>query len=275
MPCLFEWIALIPDVIWSGVIASLLTLSGVLISNRSNTNRLRIQLDHDSNEKKRERNAVLRKEVYLETVEELTKAHAHLGNLAQLDPEKENLGDGMQGFFSSAAKLQLVAESSTALLVNELVGKYGSFLMRAIARAIPLHQARAQIKIEDHLYDQAQSQVIRVLGEMTKFNESAQSDEGVFNALYRSYEGFQKQAETHANLRHQAWEDFNHRVAPFSIWLISELMKIGHEQIVVIVEVRRDLGLTTDLDVFRAQMEEQWQKMSSELEAMLHDLKAA
>ena len=40
----------IPDVIWSAFLASILTLSGVLISNRSNTTRLRLQLEHDRSE---------------------------------------------------------------------------------------------------------------------------------------------------------------------------------------------------------------------------------
>src|SRR5262245_53109824 len=68
----------IPDVVWSGIIASLLTLSGVLISNKSNTARLRMQLNHDAEQKERDRKATIRREVYIRAAEELVKANTHL-----------------------------------------------------------------------------------------------------------------------------------------------------------------------------------------------------
>ena len=108
----------IPDVIWSGLIASVLTLSGVLISNWSNTSRLKLQLQHDADQKTTERTATLRRDVYLSAAEELTKANTYLGSLAQIDLAKTNPAEGMQGFFGAAAKLQLVAEPKTALLVK-------------------------------------------------------------------------------------------------------------------------------------------------------------
>jgi len=115
---LIAFLKSIPDVIWSGLIASMLTLGGVLISNGSNTNRLKLQLQHDANEKTKERTATLRREVYLRAAEELVKANAHLATLPQLDLSKTNLGDGLQGFFSATARLQLIAEPKTALLVS-------------------------------------------------------------------------------------------------------------------------------------------------------------
>jgi hypothetical protein len=191
----------VPDVIWSAVLASLLTLSGVLISNRSNTTRQRIQLQHDADQKAKERNAALRREVYLKLAEELTQANSYLARLPQVDASKANPAEGMQGFFAAAARLQLVAEPKTALLVNELVGSYGELLLRLISRSMPLQSARQKITLHDDLYSRAEEQVTRVLGKMVKFNESAQASEQVFCALQRSFEGFQTQASEHADRR--------------------------------------------------------------------------
>lgn len=262
----------VPDVVWSGLIASVLTLSGVLISNRSNTTRLRIQLQHDSDQKSRERTAVLRREVYLEAVEELTKANSHLAGLPQADPTKENLAEGLQGFFGAAAKLQLVAEPKTALLVNELVASYGELLLRLLGPAMPLHEARSDISIHDTLYNRAQEQVTRVLGEMAKFNETAQASPQVFAALQRSLEGFQSLASTHAAERAEAWDRFNRLNVEFCKQLLTDVRSIGEQQIPVLVEIRRDLGLTTQLETYRQQMESQWLRMSSQLNALLNKL---
>ena len=79
MTDLIYFVQTIPDVIWSGLIASVLTLGGVLISNRSNSSRLKLQLRHDAEQKTTERTASLRRDVYLEAAEQLTKANAYLG----------------------------------------------------------------------------------------------------------------------------------------------------------------------------------------------------
>ncbi|CAN5433128.1 hypothetical protein BH10PSE16_BH10PSE16_25220 [soil metagenome] len=272
MPQVIEFLRSVPDVIWSGLIASLLTLSGVLIANGSNTKRLRIQLQHDGAEKSRERTATLRREVYLCAVEELTKANSYLASLPQSDPTKANLADGFQDFFGAAAKLQLVAEPKTALLVNQLVATYGELLLRLMQRAIPLYKTRSDISINDDLYIKAQVQVTRILAEMAKFNEAAHVNDAVFAALQRSFEGYQAQTVKYAADRKVAWEKFNGLNVEFCRQLLTEMRTVGEQQIPVLVEIRRDLGLTTELTAFRQQMELQWIRMSAQFDALLHAL---
>lgn len=267
-----EFLRSVPDVIWSGVIASMLTLGGVLISNRSNTARLRIQLQHDAAEKAKERTAVLRREVYLRAVEELTKANNHLASLPQSDLAKTNFADGLQDFFGAAAQLQLVAEPKTALLVNQLAAAYAELLLRLMARALPLHNARSDISINDDLYNRAQAEVTRVLAEMARFNEAAQNNDAVFAALQRSFDGYQAQAAKYVATRSAAWDEFNRLNIEFGRQLVGDMRAISEQQIPVIIEIRRDLGLTTDLAVFREQMDFLWGRMSTEFDALLSTL---
>lgn len=267
-----ELLRSVPDVIWSAVIASCLTLGGVLVSNRSNTKRLEVQLHHDATEKQKERTAALRREVYLRTVEELTVANSHLASLPNADPTKANLADGLQGFLSSAAKLQLVAEPQTALLANQLVASYTELLLKLMIRVAPLHRAKLDINISDDLYNKAQAEVNRVLSEMTKYNESAQSSHEVFEALQQSFENHQKFASKHAEDRGKAWEHFNQLNIEFSRMLIADMQTLGQEQIPVMVEIRRDLGLTTDLNAFSDQMQANWKHMSGQMDALLKAL---
>lgn len=272
MTVFFEIFHSISDVVWSGIIASILTLSGVLISNGSNTKRLRIQLQHDSSEKAIERTATLRREVYLRAAEELTKANSHLASLSQTDLTKTNAADGLQGFFAAAAKLQLVAEPKTALLVNRLVGTYGELLLRILERLIPLQDAKSNITLNDQLYNRAQSEVHRVLNEMAKFNESAQVNALIFGALQRSCSEYQSQANDYANARQVAWAEFNTLSVNFLRQLLTDMKHIGDQQIPVIVEIRRDLGLTADLGAMRLQIEEQWARMSLQIDKIINSL---
>src|ERR1051325_8996126 len=129
---MIEFLASVPPpVIWStvsgligAVIALIGALGGVALSNVSHSKRLRIQLQHDAAENAKERKAQLRRDVYLVAVEEIAKVTSHLGSLAQVDVTTTNPADALKGFQGATAKLVLVAEPKTALLVSDLASKY-------------------------------------------------------------------------------------------------------------------------------------------------------
>lgn len=265
-------LASVPDVIWSGVIASVLTLSGVLISNRSNTGRLKIQLQHDATEKTKERTATLRREVYLRTAEELVKVNAHLAGLPQIDITKSNVADGLQGFFSAAARLQLVAEPHTALLVNKLAAEYGELVFLLMAQLIPVSQAKSDIQIADDLYTKAQAEVTRILGQMTRLNESGKPEPEVFLALQTSFTFQNEQSRKFAEQRGDAWKRFTASTFIFQKFLLTQIRSLAPKQIPVMVEIRRDLGLTSELKELEAQLHEQMRRMESHFDELIAKL---
>src|SRR3546814_3446523 len=183
IPCLLTQI---PNVVWASLLASGLTLLGVMLSNWSNTKRLIKQLSHDSNEKERDRINALRKDVYLRAAEEAAKVSSYLGKIPQLDPSKENIADGLSEFFGVAAKLQLVSQPETSNLAGELVTRYGEILMILLAKASPVHDLNTDIRIASDFYDRNQAEVARALAEMTQLNESGEKNPARFAALDRS-----------------------------------------------------------------------------------------
>ena len=257
----------------ASAITSVTTLCGVWIANRNNFNVVRIQMEHDAKEKAIERTQGLRRLVYLEAVEQLTIANNHLASFSQKDPTKENLTDGFQGFMKAAAKLQLVAEPTTALLVNELVGLYGELIIRLMARIMPLYEIRSEIEIFDDLYTQNQVQFTRVLGKMTDFNESAQINDRVFNALSRSAERYNEEASKYAAKTQQARADFNKLNIELSKQLFLEMKDVGEKQMPVLIAIRKDLGLSAELDAFCKQLQEQQNRFSVQFEIFLQEIK--
>jgi hypothetical protein len=272
MPAFLSLLALVPATVWSGIIGAILALSGVLLSNWGSTSRLRIQLKHDSAEKAKERTAALRREVYLRAIEELVKANSHLAGLPNLDPTKVNIGEGLQGFFAAAARLQLVAEPKTALLVNRLVGQYGELLFDLLALLSPAHAAQSAIQIANHHYTLAQAEVTRILGEMAKLNESGKSDPDVFRALQSSLAFQQSQSEKFAADRDAAWSRFNAANVAFQRMLLTKLRDLASQQVPVMIELRRDLGLGGELGELEEQMREQMQRMEERFNALITSL---
>ncbi len=208
----------------------------------------------------------------MQAAEETAKANAFLASLPQADPTESNLGKGLQGFFAAAAKVQLVAEPKTSLLVMQQVGRYGEIFIGLLARAQPLHDARTEINVNDSLYSTAQAEIARVLADMTKLRESAKPDLEIAAALRQTFEFQQAQAATFSERRAAAWEKFNRANTAYVRMLFTDLRSLADGQVQLQVEIRRDLGLTTDLPAFEHEMEAQRTKMLTKLDQFLSDL---
>lgn len=196
----------VPNVVWSGLIASLVTLSGVMLSNRSNTKRLIRQLNHDAAQKDKDRFNSLRRDVYLKAVEEASKVGSYFGKIPTLDPVTTHIGDGLSEFISAFAKLQLVSQPETAKLAGELMTKYGEILIVLLQKATPIHDQNTAIRISSDFYQKNQSEVDRILAEMKQINESGRQDKSRFTALQQSFKQSQNLVSHYIDQREKAFE---------------------------------------------------------------------
>lgn len=257
----------IPNVVWSGVIASVITLLGVFLSNMSNNRRFRLQLKHESLEKERARAADLRRDVYLPAAEEVTKAMTFLSGLAKADLRKVNPMDGVQGFFAASAKLHLVADEKTAGPVADFSAAFGQLLMRVIAKIIPIQKLQIDIEILDGLYEKFQADANRVLVERGRMVETGNGDRELFELLGKAFEMHQGMATGYAQERTEKWKNYNELMKQFVLFLVTEMRTVSRLQIPLLVALRKDLGLNTDAAFYLAQLEEQYQAMSAEIDS--------
>ncbi len=262
----------IPDVVWSGIVASLLTLGGVMLSNHSNTKRLKIQLKHDSQEKSKERQANLRHEVYLQAAEETAKVGSYLGTLPQLDPVKINLADGLNGFLHIAAKLQLIASPETADLVGELTMRYAEVFFKLVAKAQPMHDIKIDIDICNDFYERNSAEVNRILASMTQYSESRTNEPLTYAALQRSFDNFQKSASEYADQRGIHWNNYNLLNKQYAVTLINEMKDISELQIRVTAAIRKELELETNSEEMMDKLEKNRAKMQNQLDSFLKEI---
>lgn len=263
----------IPNVIWSGIAAAILALSGVLVSNWSNTNRMKIQLRHDADERAKERTSTLRRDVYLVAAAELAKVGGSLASLPQKPLSKEKSDNDLKDFFASTSKLQLVAEPQTTLLANRLVGEYAELHLKLLVKTIPLNQACCDINLFDDMHEKAQNEVTRIIAEKFKFTETAQTNDAIFKALQSSFEFQSSQAQEFSNKRSEAWNLYNRLNVEFISYLLIELQRLGEMQIPVLIAIRKDLGLTSELRALQAQMQEQQERISLQFDRLINTIK--
>ncbi|WPN77132.1 hypothetical protein [Pseudomonas germanica] len=271
----FSFLRAVPDVVWSGIIASFLTFIGVMLSNGSSTRRLKIQLKHDAQEKTKERISVLRRDVYLKTIEELNRANAKIIALAQADFVNSNPTDGLQDFYSAASKLQLIAEPKTSILASNLVASYGMLTMRLLTKLGPLNDIKIEINISDRAYEVSTMEVNRILEKQRLLVESGQPDQLQMAALNNAYDYSSAQAKKYSDQRAAAWEGFHSHHIEYVKLVMTELKTISKQQAPLMTAIRMDLGLTGQIEILQEHLDLQWKEMEQVVDDSLDAISKA
>jgi len=269
---MLELLKSIPINIWSVVLGSIIAFGGILISNWSDSKRLKIQLKHDAELKAIERKALMRREVYLNAAEELVRANSYLGSLSQIDPTKTNMGDGLQNFFASSTKLGLVAEEETGRALNELVIAYSGLLFKLMINVMPISEQKTQINIIKGHYDEAQTEIKRILAETRRHNESGTPDERVLNMLNSSFQFQQKISKELADEIDECWKKVNEYTKKFCLLLMDEMKAIAVLQAPVMIGIRKELDIDTNIGNYKELINSSTKRVREQLDNFLASL---
>ena len=262
----------LPTVIWSGIVAALISLGGIVLSNRASIARLREQLQHDAREKHRDRLASQRRDVYLSLVAETNRANGHLGSLAAKDPTDGNFGEPLQAAIAELSKVQLIGSREAAAAAAELTALYGEALLRLVGIAKPMHEAKIDIRIADDLYQQSFSQGQRVLAEITAENESGAPNQTRLASLFQSFENYREQYSSQSEERNAAWEKYNANHQHFARAVLEETKRLGPAQINLTCAIRSEAGLDTDASELRRRLEDNYKRASHAIDEVLRNL---
>jgi hypothetical protein len=273
--CAVEATSSMPAVIWSGVIGSGMTLLGVLLVNKSNNNRHKMQLKHESDEKAKDRLATLRKEVYLLAVEEMVKASDFLGRLPTFDFTKGNPAEGLTGLYASMAKLQMVAGKQTAVLIGEMQATFTEVFFKLLVKANPIHGYNSDIEIRNKHYDDTQLEIARILSKIAELRESGQVDPYKYQPLHASFNKQQELAKQISDERSLLYEKKNALHIKYSTELPLDIRPIQEIQALLLIEIRSEIGIETEKDGLTKQIEASNKRMMAASEKLFNDLPKA
>ncbi|MEI6002726.1 hypothetical protein H3V53_38205 [Paraburkholderia bengalensis] len=255
----------VPDVVWSGVIGSSIAFFGVWLSNKSNTDRLTHQLRHDAHEKSIQRRSDIRKAAYLEFAEEFAKANAYIGGLVnRISFENMDTSEGLTAFQAAAAKVQLLTEASTADAFATLMTEHVKLFVEATERIIPIQVTKASIKGKDRLYEECQTEIKRILSEMSAFNETASTDRLRFDALKRALEERMRHSDAIAAERSALWDTANGLTADYTRHVMSRIPDVMRASAPVLAAMRRELEIDGYNVNFEKMMLDRFMRMHEE-----------
>lgn len=266
----FDYLNNIPDLVWSGIFASTITVSGVLFSDWRNSKRLLQQHDFTERENERARTMMLRKEVYLPVAGALSKLQAYMMTLPNRDGESDE--NPTIEFAEACAKLCMVSTTETAILTQRLAADYNVAYLALSSLATGVIQARSDAELHKKYKDKAQAEFDRVSLEIDKFLESANHNEILFEALRQRAEWFEQQRSENAALEADALQRVAVEFASYLHKALDVVAPLSEAGVQLLVCVRRELGQDTDIDQLALAMQESRERTMTHTKLFLLEL---
>lgn len=250
---LLKLLEAVPPVIWSGLLASVVALLGVMVGHWGTSKRFREQLAHDSRQKALDRLSTLRKDLYSRAGDTFVRTSQHLASLNSKASANANLADGLTDFLALSAQISLVATDRTRTLIGTLSIEMSEGLLKLLPEAAPCHREHYLIELADEAVDAAQAEIDSALQGMRQLNDSGVMDIAKFEALQRRFnEASTRMDEQHA-LRMAAYKRLHAANQHFNRQVQRVIGGFSEIQMEVQIALREEMGLETDREAFREQ----------------------
>ncbi|MFW1859247.1 hypothetical protein [Acinetobacter defluvii] len=179
----------------NGVMVAVITLVGVFFTNYMNSRNNELKILADTKDKEIERKFNLRKELYLNAVDQLNNYHTKLGGFSAISDIKDIIEEQSK-FLASFSKVELVGSQEVSNLANTIQAKYVELFVNLQSDWIDLNDLK-----NNEIYDQytlksleitkkiitelqANYPIIRDLKNKMREELSIETDEISFNQTY-------------------------------------------------------------------------------------------
>jgi hypothetical protein len=268
-------IALIPESIWAAALAAFMAFFGVAMSNKNHRQILFRQLEHDSLENDKERKLAIRKDVYLRLAEEMVKAYGYIGSLGQVNIAKKNIHAELIGFQAIANQASLISQPETSYLIINLNKDLSLLIMDLIPSLGRISVLMGAIETQDKFYDRSQEEIQRVLSDRGRMREMNDPDAARFKELGHSFDFHMKSADQYSRERNKLALELNNLIINFGLSLIEKLEPIAEQQVHILVALRSEMGIESDLKKYTDLLSEQRKQISQKAHEAFDLLKCA
>jgi hypothetical protein len=247
--------------------------AGVNATNERTQARDQSNLDreHAATEAHKERIATTRRQVYLETVESVSKAQMFLGGLASQDMGNLDYQAGMGPLLAAVQKISVIGEMGTVKSARELSSMMNRRFFRALIQLMPMSGYKSSVKLSHEEWEASQIEIKRILAAMTNHNENVKADPDGFEALMRSLKIQQQRAKNASTTEQKGHAGISQMQREYLQTSVESAKELALHLDVLSDSIRNELNIETDFELFRAQTIQ----TMAEVDAAVAELKAA
>ncbi len=115
-------------------LTSFIALIGVVYTIRDSNSQLIKKLDHDSNQRDRDRDMALRREIYLNATEAMSQWKVLLSKLCDLELPQSKINEELCVISSALSKIEVVADNKTIQVISRLSSELTSANLELISK---------------------------------------------------------------------------------------------------------------------------------------------
>lgn len=133
-----------------------------------------------------EREQMIKKEVYMEAVEAITKAQNMVASFSNLNFSEETITAEFSAEEGKIAKVQIVGSGETVKAVTTIMSSIGAATLSLMLGRSPLMQRKNLIAINEKQRDKSNAEVERYVSIMKNLNLQGNTDQGLWDTINRS-----------------------------------------------------------------------------------------
>lgn len=246
LPDHIDLIEAIPSSFWGVAFGSLLSLSGIALTNRASDRRLRAQFEHDRIQKTKEREMALRKEVFLAAAEAVAAGMDSVGRFANLDLLNDQITGDYIEKSPAIAKVHVIAKDETIEAMVRFTGELGALFLTLFAKRFELIGEKSAIVLIDSQVADFGKERDRVLEMIKQHNIEGIVDDRRWNVLQGNFEFEQKRIKDALARRAETVESLHPKHLEFMRECVYQTAVLGRLLIPVLSAVRAELELPFD-----------------------------
>jgi hypothetical protein len=257
-----NWLASIPDVVWAAIGGSCLTLLGVFV-----------QLRYDAKQKDKEREMMLRREVYLPAAEQLAAVFDYIAKLPNADFDEQGKMEPIQRFIAAAAKINIIGSEETITASNVLVGKFNSLIVQLMSKKIPLIKLKYEIKTLEKIIEDCQARRQAALADMKSLNFNKETDKGLWqlvNSQFASAQESEAKYQDELAKKRNYWMKLTYKMLADCVEAAGQMQGFVTP---VLISIRKELKLPLNQERYRKIIEQIGQEGKQAFDNFIADIK--
>jgi hypothetical protein len=206
-----------------------------------------------------EREKNTKKEVYMETVEAITRTHNAITKFCNLNLSDDQVNSNMIGDAGRIAKIQVVGGKETVKAVTTFMAETGKAFLDLMLKRGELMTRKSLIHTYESLRDKAKQEIDRNIETMKNLNLQANTDPYLWNLVNRNMEFEQEQFDVHQAKLNELWGAQNTEHLEFTRECMDRFFDIAMLLPPAVLAIRNelDLGISAEdyLDIFKENIE--------------------
>jgi hypothetical protein len=265
----------VPATFWGIVVGSFFTVIGVVLTNVANTQRLRLQHQHEWTLESKERDLALRRDTYLEAMEAIASAVAAIGRFGNLNIASDDLMMVYTDKSPAIGKVSIVGKEETIQAVADFSRELTGAFLRLSSKREKLNWLMQRSASLDEKIEQVLREQERIQAQLNACRVSEQRDESTENALQKNLKLHEQRIEA---LRADEME-LMQLTFPGQMDLVretvSEVATLDRMLVPVISLIRAELELPFDADFYARIIEDGARRQMEYLDDYIREVSSA